>query len=49
MVEETTGAPAVPAPPPSSQFYFILYSAVPVLVLLVIGLAGAYIYRYKSV
>jgi len=48
VVEETTGAPAVPAPPPSSQFYFILYSAVPVLVLLVIGLAGAYIYRQRK-
>jgi len=46
---KVTSPPSVPAPQQvSSQFYLPLYSAVPVLVLLVIGLAGAYIYRQKK-
>jgi len=48
VIVEPTGAPAVPAPPPSPQFYLLIYSAVPVLVLLVIGLAVAYIYRQRK-
>ena len=42
---ETTPAPSLAASQPSARFYLILYSLVPVLVLLVVGLAGAYIYR----
>eukprot|EP00088_Acartia_fossae_P028396 TRINITY_DN2919_c0_g1_i10.p1 TRINITY_DN2919_c0_g1~~TRINITY_DN2919_c0_g1_i10.p1 ORF type:complete len:570 (-),score=148.57 TRINITY_DN2919_c0_g1_i10:1915-3624(-) len=45
---EVTSPPSVPAPQVSSKSYLPLYSAVPVLVLLVIGLAGAYIYRQKK-
>jgi activin receptor type-2B len=46
---KVTSPPSVPAQQQvSSKFYLPLYSAVPVLVLLVIGLAGAYIYRQKK-
>ena len=48
MVAETTPAPSLAAPQPSAQFYLILYSLVPVLVLLVVGLAAAYIYRQRK-
>ena len=48
LTAETTPAPSLTAPQPSAKFYLILYSLVPVLVLLVVGLAGAYIYRQRK-
>jgi len=50
IITEETSAPqnSVPASQISSKIYLLLYSAVPVLVLLVIGLAGVYIYRQKK-
>ena len=45
---ETTSPPILAPAQPSGKFYLLLYSAVPVLVLLVIGLAGAYIYKQRK-
>ena len=44
-IESASVAPE--APQPSSNFYLLVYSAVPVLVLLVVGLAAAYIYKQE--
>jgi len=43
---QTTSLP--PVPPPGGKVYLVLYSAVPVLVLLVVALAAAYIYRQRK-
>jgi len=48
LIVESSSAPPVSAPQPSGKFYLLLYSAVPVLVLIVIGLAGVYIYRQRK-
>lgn len=47
---ETTPPPSLTAAgqQPSARFYLILYSVVPVLVVVVVGLAGAYIYRQRK-
>jgi len=45
-IESASVAPETPQP--SSNVYLLVYSAVPVLVLLVVGLAAAYIYKQRK-